>query len=274
VLRYKARLLPGSLAHIAAANRQKGALLHRLMEQFFADPGIDWRTADQASVGRWLAAQFPCLLAEEGANYLLPGKQREAQALQETASRAAWSLLTQLRAAAVVSVRMEQPETGAFCGGRLGGRIDMLIMASGGREAVVDLKWGSFRHRCAELRDNAQLQLAVYAKLRRDATGQWPSQAYFILDEGRLASQDKGFFPGAQVCEPARGTGGTPALWLAFERTWAWRRAQLDQGRIEVIVERTTPDADSAPPDDALPIAEPNERFDDYSQLVGWPEEA
>lgn len=270
VLRYKARLLPGVVATWQDRSRLLGTILHQLFERLFAADDLDWRTADEPTVGGWVAHRLPRLLAEEGATLLLPGARREAEALQATARRAAWALIRQLRGAGVTAVRVEVPGRVPFWGGILTGQIDLLARRSDGREAVVDLKSSGFKYRCDELRRNEQLQLAVYAALRRDAAAAPPAEAYFVLDEARLAAQSDDYFPRAWVCAPAGGAG-TPALWGAVEATWAWRRGQLDRGLIEVNVSATEPDEASLPPAGGLGIAAANDDFDDYARLAGWP---
>jgi hypothetical protein len=274
VLQHEARILPGSLGRVIGGNLQKSTLLHHLFEELFADAGPGWRTADEATVTGWIAGRLPRLLAEEGANYLLPGARREAEALQAVGQRAAWALIEQLRAAGAASVGMEVTGQGSFCGGALVGKIDMLVTDRDGREAVVDLKWSGIKYRRDELRRNEQLQLAVYASLRREATSRWPSEAFFVLDDARLLAQSDRFFPHASVCAPPEASAGTAALWAAFETTWTWRRAQLDQGLIEINVEGTEPDEASVPREGALAVAAPRDAFDDYVRLTGWPEDA
>ena len=274
VLNHKARLYPGSLAKIGEDNRQKGALLHRLFEWLFTSQELDWRSVDQPELQGWVDAHFPVLLEQEGANFLLLGKAREAEELRLIAVSAAWALIGHLRTAKSKAVRMEEFAEGHFCGGRLAGRIDMLVSGPAEREAVLDLKWGWFKYKCGELRENRQLQLAVYAVMRKQATAKWPEQAYYILDEARMAVQNNKFFEKASVCAPTEEYANTPTLWVAFEETWKWRREQLDAGRIELNVEGTEPDESSLPPDRALPVAEASDRFDDYVVLTGWPEGA
>jgi len=274
VLNHKARLFAGSLAKIGEGNRQKGALLHRLFEWLFTSQDIDWRTVDNLALQGWVDDYFPVLLEQEGANFLLLGKAREAEELRMTAVKAAWALIEHLRNASSEAVRMEESAEGVFCGGRLAGRIDMLVSGPAEREAVLDLKWGWFKYRCEELKDNRQLQLAVYAVMREQSTTNWPDQAYFILDEARMAVQNNNYFNNASVCAPEEEYANTQTLWVAFEETWKWRRTQLDAGRIELNIEGTEPDEQSVPPEGALPVADASDRFDDYIVLTGWPEGA
>ena len=272
VLRYKGRLRPAALSRIDDGSRQRGNLLHRFFERLFGPGGFPWKTADRKALAAWIEEAFPQLLVEEGANFLLPGRLKDRQELLETAQRTASTLLEHLRAAKVVAVELEKGVEGSFVGGELTGYIDMLLTNAKGEEAVLDLKWGSGSYRQKELKENRALQLALYARLRKSGK-RWPAQGYYILSEGRLLAQDRDFFPDAEVCSAAEGESAA-SLWLAFEKTWKWRRAQLDKGLIEVTVTGTEADKDSVSPTGALEVGEHNDRFNDFAALTGWPEGA
>lgn len=272
VLRYKGKLRPAALSRIDDGSRQKGNLLHRFFERLFGPAGFPWKTADRKALAAWIEEAFPLLLVEEGANFLLPGRLKDRQELLETTQRTAWTFLEHLRTAKVATVELEKWVEGAFVGGKLTGYIDMLLTNIKGEEAVLDLKWGGGSYKQKELKENRALQLALYARLRKSGK-RWPAQGYYILSEGRLLAQDRDFFPSAEVCAPAEGESAA-SLWLAFEKTWKWRRAQLDKGLIEVTVTGTEADKDSAPPTGALEVGEHNDRYNDFAALTGWPEGA
>ena len=151
VLNHKARLYSGSLAEIGEDNRQKGALLHRLFEWLFTSQELDWRSVDHPALQGWVDDYFPVLLEQEGANYLLLGKAREAEELRLIAVSAAWALIVHLREPIARRCAWRSLPKVSFCGGRLAGRIDMLVSGPEEREAVLDLKWGWFKYKCEEL---------------------------------------------------------------------------------------------------------------------------
>jgi len=167
---------------------------------------------------------------------------------------------------------MEKWVNGKFVGGNLCGAIDMLVKNQRGDEAVIDLKWSGGNYRRDELENNRHLQLAVYAAIRKEATGHWPEHAYFIISEARLLAQNSSFFTDAEICNTGDGED-TSALWESFEKTWKWRRSQLDEGLIELTVQGTTADENSVSPPGAIPIDEHNDKFNDYAALTGWTEE-
>ncbi len=271
VLKYKASLRSGTLVDIQDGNRQKGTLLHRLFENLFNDKNINWSSAQEKTITQWVQKELDLLLQQEGANYLLLGKSAEREELYEISKRAIWKLLTQLRAAKVTHVQTEKAVMGDFEGGELTGSVDLLVTAEDGKEAVIDLKWGGGNYRAKELEQNMHLQLATYAFMRKQRNT-WPAQAFFILSEGRFLSQNNDFFPKAEVCIPGEDGADVATLWLAFEKTWKWRRQQLDDGLIEITVTGTESDDVSTAPVDGLKIEECNDRFNDFATLTGWTE--
>ena len=94
---------------------------------------------------------------------------------------------------------METYHSTPFLSGTLNGYIDMLLTCADGSEKVLDMKWSYAKYRIEELKENRQLQLATYAYLRKKIanSGDWPPQAYFIIDGAQLLTQDEKSFPGS-----------------------------------------------------------------------------
>lgn len=281
VLRYKARLLPGSLLQnqIASEGRQHGNLMHRVAEYLFAQGAtIDWRTVSQEALNRWIDQRWEPLLRAEGANFLLPGRRAEAFRLRDGTARAMWRLIGSLRRAGVErAIPDVDPGTAASPVGHLRGKIDLEAERQDGSLAVVDLKAGGRERRTDELGDNVQLQLAVYGYLLRAARGgDWPEGAYFILKDSAMLAQGHGFFPNARLVPPKEPEGGLAACWERFVEVWRWRRGQMDGGWIEVPVEGTKPADDrgpeggSDPPYKAWAHNVKDPRYDDFVNLTGW----
>jgi RecB family exonuclease len=274
VLKYKARLEEGTLAELPAGNQLKGSLVHRLIEEFFAE-NAEWYKLHDKQIRQWLNAKISLLLEQEGAVLLGIGRTREREAFCQMADRALPALIGALKEAKVKNVAVESSQSGKFAGGKLTGYIDMLLADEGGREIVLDVKWGGYKYRMADLKNNTHLQLAVYAHLRKQAakSPEWPPQAYYVIEDAQILAQDNGTFPGA-VSYPADNGETTQNLWKRFEATWKWRRAQLDKGLIEAAVEGTEPDGNSVPPEDGLEFEDDYNRFNDYPVLTGWGEDA
>ena len=281
VLSYKAGLQSGPIASLRLqdAHRQRGTLLHRLLDLLLAAPSteINWLTASQEILERWIEGQWLRLLEQEGADLLLPGKRADAIALREMGKSALWELLQQLRRAdtAEAQANVKLPPA-MFVGGQIGGIIDLQVKNRQGRLAVVDLKSGGRDVRAQELKENRALQLAVYGYLlSKGDKGTWPEVAYYILHSRVLMAQNKAFFPDAYEITPV-STGGPPQCWKDFETVWRWRRQQVDQGWIEVTVTGTEPTSESTasgnstPPVEQWMAAEDADQYNDFDALTGW----
>jgi hypothetical protein len=285
VLNYKAGLQPGPIASLRLrdARRQRGTLLHRLVDLLLAAPPteINWLNTSRDDLEKWIEGQWLRLLEQEGADLLMPGKRADAVALREMGKAALWQLLQQLRKADVLEALSNvslPPAT--FVGGQIGGVIDLQVKNRKGRLAVVDLKSGGRKLREQELKENRALQLAVYGRLlSQGKKGTWPETAYYILQNRVLMTQDKGFFPDAYVVAPIYA-GGPPGCWKDFETAWDWRRQQFDQGWIEVTVAGTEPTSrsivqpESTPPVEQWMAPEDADKFNDFDALTGWRAEA
>ena len=100
------------------------------------------------------------------------------------------------------------------------------------------MKWGGKAY-ADKLANNRHLQLAIYGEIVRQRTGQWPRLAYFSFSTGELLATDRDYFPEARLVRKKDEVAdeGTAHLWQRFLVTWAWRRGQIDQGLIEVVLD-------------------------------------
>lgn len=273
LLRYVARIRPGSLANVSDGNQLKGSLAHRLYEEFLnAHHAIS--SIDPSMIALWVDKHIHPLLQQEGALLLEAGRQAECERFITQVQDSLTTLVEHLQSAAVVSVQMELWQEGRFAGGVLNGSIDLLATRADGTEAVIDIKWGGKKYRRDALLANNYLQLATYAQLRRDNGATVPpSLSYFIVVDATLLSLNHTFFPDADILVPADDES-TAAYWQRFEQSWHWRSAQFGRGLIEVTVSDTEPTEESQPGEDCLEIPEASDSFNDYSVLTGWGENA
>ena len=68
----------------------------------------------------------------------------------------------------------------------------------------------------------------------------------------------------------SQAEGATAALWEQAKATWRWRRAQIDKGVVELVVDGTEATDESAPPADAMVIEPLDARYNPYGHLAGW----
>jgi RecB family exonuclease len=174
-----------------------------------------------------------------------------------------------LQGAQAAALAAEQPLSGTFEGGGLTGAADLVVTRADGRAAVVDMKWTSRARAYREqLAKGRHLQLAVYAELLRQTTGQPPEVAYFMLRDGSLHAHDASFFPEARAATgPDAETA--EAVWQRLLLTWRWRQAQFARGEFEVVLEGVEETAESQPPEGALDIQPLYAGFNDYLVLAG-----
>lgn len=272
VLNYKARIRPGALAELGDGSLLKGSLAHVLFERFFSTHA-DIAAIDPGAAEKWARMSLVDLIQKCGAVLLTPGRQAEKEDFVATVVRALRELIGHLQSANVVQISMEASYQGRFCGGAMQGTIDMHATNANGETAVVDIKWGGFEYRRKTLTESAYLQLAVYAQLSHQQKKQWPVLGYFIIRDARMLVLESNYFPNA-VIELTENGESLLEFWQRAEKTWKWRREQLDQGLIEVTVTDTEPNTDSAAGEHGLLMPETFDKFDDYTVLTGWSAES
>jgi hypothetical protein len=264
-----AKLRSGSLLSLAEDFRLKGLLSHSLVERLC---GItNSLSMSDADFECWFNPAFDQLISEEGAVYLMPGRQAEKENLRQTLHRALQQLREILQAAKVCKAESERHLSGHFVGGLLGGDSDLILTNSDGTHAIIDMKWAGKTHR-TKLAENRHLQLAIYSELLRQETGQWSALAYFLFSQGKLLTRDDHWFPGINPVKN-QVDENTAQLWQRFLVTWKWRQAQFAQGLFEVVLEDSD-DADSNAPEDGLAIEVLNSKYNDCLHLAGWRQDA
>lgn len=273
VLKYPARLSPSSILDVSDGVLLYGNLSHHLVERYVQRP--DALTLSDQGFGQWFDPEFDALVAQEGAVLLMPGRQEELASLRRKLKVALQQLRQQLRTARVVSITAEEKLDGQFTGGAIGGSSDLLVTRDDGQQAIIDMKWGGTTY-ANKLAHNRHLQLVLYGEIVHQRTGRWPHLAYFSLSQGELLSIDQTFFPQARMVRQKDDVSdeGPAHLWQRFLVSWQWRRQQLDQGQIEVVLreeEDTSPD--EASPEDGLAPEVLNLSYNDYLTLAGWEED-
>jgi len=284
VLGRAARLSVGRSADLTSGSLLYGNLVHHLLQRFFtAFP--DWAHRPERDVETWLTTTVPVLIRQEGALLCSPGQRVVRERVQARLEYAFTRLLFNLRSAGIDTVTPEHYGEAQFADTTLRGYIDLLLRDRRGREIVLDVKWGGPGRRAEELETNRHLQLATYAYLCREAaraaptarttsagataSSTWPYHAYYIATTGNVLAHDATVFPHARA-HPTTDGETTAALWARVTAHYAWRRAQLAEGRIEVTAEGAEPDGASEPPQEALEASEGPSYYDRFTWLTGW----
>ncbi len=266
-LKYPARLKPSDLLAVTDGNRLYGNLAHRLIDRFFRTEGAQALRGD--ALKSWFSEQFAIVVVQEGAVLLMPGRRGDYERLHSALGHALEELQRQFMAAGIDVVEPERELAGQFPGGDLEGTADLVVRNKSGRQAIVDMKWAGATVHQDRLAKKRHLQLALYAELLRQETGAWPQVSYFMLEASRLLAPDRGFFPEAQPVQSGIGDT-TPQLWNQFVAAWNWRRSQIDEGMIEVVIDGIEPTPESVGPPNALTPEELPESYNEYRWLAGW----
>lgn len=269
VLKYPAALNTSSILDVSEGVLLYGNLSHHLVERYVVEPFA--LTQADSAFDAWFDAAFETLISQEGAVLQMPGRQEELASFQRKLRKAMHQLRSQWRAAKVVSVRSEERLEGQFVGGNISGYGDLLVVREDGEQAIIDMKWGGKAY-ADMLANNRHLQLAIYGEIVRQRTGQWPRLAYFSFSTGELLATDRDYFPEARLVRKKDEVAdeGAAHLWQRFLVTWAWRRGQIDQGLIEVVLDE---EGDTEPPEEGLVLEVLNTRYNDYLKLAGWGDE-
>lgn len=265
-LGYPAQLKPSVLLDLPGDFQLLGTLAHRTVEQFYRNPeAISW-SSDR--VGEWFDQHCDRIIEEEGAVLLMRGRRADREAFRLRFRRSLARLHGFLQAAGATNVEPEKALEADTSLGMLKGSSDLLVTLAGGRRALIDMKWaGNTKYR-KKLQEQTHTQLAIYARLVAKNTSAWPAVAYFILRDPELLTTADGVFP---EVTPIRVTGSSTALvWERIMATWAWRRAQIEAGRLEVVLEATESTEESEPPAGTLAIETLDSRYNPFMHLAGW----
>jgi hypothetical protein len=182
--------------------------------------------------------------------------------------------LSELLVGSGLSVAGVEVATVARWGERdLEGRLDLLLRRADGGDAVLDLKWGRQTYRDL-LESGLAIQLAVYATVRRLATGaaELPMAAYFSLSRGEFLATESGPFLGVRTLAGPK----LSETWAKLEKTVGLVERSLAAGEVPVTgVRRSVSLLDAA----RVPQAEQPQYLDvrlqaactycDYSTLCG-----
>ena len=172
VLEYQAKLKPAEALALKSGPLALGNVAHRAVQEFLGGAA--------GEIGRVLDK----VLAEEGAVFLLPGREADLALLRLEIEGAAKKLSGLLEEHGLKVLGFEEVLEGETELGRVRGRLDVYLEEKGGGKQILDLKY-SLR-KSAKYRDllaeGAAVQLAVYRRMAGGSAG----AAYFSLRDGVL----------------------------------------------------------------------------------------
>lgn len=269
-LNYPAQLKPSAFLEVPGDFTLLGSLAHRVVEQLYRQAdAISWPVE---RVRQWFDHSVPRIVREEGAVLLMSGRRADLEAFRLRFRRSVAELHHILQSAGTTLVEPEKSLAGDTPLGSLRGSSDLLVTLAGGRQVIIDMKWGGNKKYREKLNDQTHIQLAIYARLVERNTSTWPAVAYFILRRPEMLTTAENVFPGVNPIAVAGAS--TALLWERITSTWQWRRTQIEAGALELVMEGLEPTDRSVPPDGALPIEALDPRYNPFVHLAGWDAEA
>ena len=270
VLQYKAKLEASKILSISDGFLMNGNLAHKLVESYYRQTNA--LSTKDAQFDAWFEVNFDKILEEEGATLLMLGNRSSSERLKLALKEAMKTLRAALKKSGIKKVTPELEMTGAYAGGKLKGYADLVLKNGKGQSAILDMKWSGLTKYRGKLENNSHLQLAIYANLVKQNNGAgWPHVAYFILQNAQIITEKDGFFQSAALVTKAANEY-TEHLWDRFLHTWKWRKDQVENGKIEVALDKLEGNADSVPPANAMDMEYLNETYNDFLNLAGWSE--
>jgi len=238
VFRHHIKLRASGILSVVDGNALLGNLAHRFIEEMFAQ---NWQQWNKADLERWMDEQAPVLLRKEGASLLMYGREPERVAFVKRMKNAAWSLMRLLLDNRWSVAGAEEDLDGVFDGVTLRGRADLLLERPDGERAIVDMKWSGAGRYQELLRNQEDLQLALYAYLAaEEGRLPLPHTAYFIIDRGQVLARNEKAFREARPPAPDLDHQAVyRAMYERISATLRWRISQLSEGEIEIRCEQT-----------------------------------
>lgn len=272
VFRYKTRLIKSSILSVVKDRTLLGNLAHRFFEQLLKQDVTQW---NKAQVEQWIDEQSKRMFTQEGASLLMYGREPEKVNFLNRLKYAAWSLISILQNNNWQVQDTEMDVVGKFLDLEIRAKAD-LVLKRGKEVAIVDLKWRGISHRESMIRNQEDLQLALYSKLI-DEPDNWAHTSYFIIEKGKLIARNTQAFQEANPIQPdADHTAVHEAILKKMEKTYQWRQQQIENGWIEVRCDQTKHSIEAILESlnlpsvsmDLLEMKNSSAPFDDYKTLI------
>ena len=269
LFRYHIRLRKSSILSIVKDSTLQGNLAHRFFQNLLLIPGLsNW---SKAEVDQWIEREAERLLHREGAVLLMYGKEAERKRFLKRLKFAAWSLVNLLQNNQWRVEATELGLEGSFGGVQLNARAD-LVLSREAEQTVLDLKWRGGLRRELMIKNEEDLQLALYAHLLPLSTEKVHT-AYFIMENGRLIARDRSAFKDITPISPdVNPIDVRERILKKMETTLHWRLEQIRQGEVEIRCTPTLAGLDSHyAQEDLLSLLEMKTEdapFDDYRTLI------
>jgi ATP-dependent helicase/nuclease subunit B len=269
VFLHKAKLRKSPILSIVKENTLKGNLAHRFFELVLQEDFKDWT---REKVTEWVNEHSRRLLRSEAATLLMYGYEPERVQLLRQINYAIWTMMTNLTRNNWRVEATEKDLAGKFGDTPVRGKADLVLLRGANERCVVDLKWSGHGYRERLLRSGEDLQLVLYSRLLT-ANDDWAHTAYYIMENARLLARNNAAFLDVKPLMPDVDAFALNAsIYQKMEKTYAWRMAQIEKGRLEIRTAFTAKELEEhygAELLDVLEMKSEDGRFDDYRSLIG-----
>ncbi|MCH2043952.1 MAG: PD-(D/E)XK nuclease family protein [Saprospiraceae bacterium] len=281
-----AELNKSAILSVVKERTMLGNLAHTVFELLFEEiqeAGEPW---NKQRVQAWVEQEVPPLFEREGAVLLMYGKEPERINFLNQLKRATWALVRAIHENKWKIKAIEHKLEGNFVDQAVTGILDLVLEREGPKGvqelAVVDLKWGGLSHRKELIKNQEDLQLVLYSNLLVATEGKnhlqrpWASTAFFIIDQAKLIARTNDAFQEAEAIDAdAQVNEINHGILKRMQTTYAWRMAQVEEGKIEIRTEQTLEqleeELNQLPMEqvlDMLEMKQENAHFDHYRILV------
>ena len=256
IVRYQAGLRPASAVSLKSGPLNLGSIGHRVIQTFL-----------DKTVTENIETVLEEILTEEGALYLLPGREDALTRLRLEITDAAEKISRFIADGGFNIIGFERKISEVTELGKIGGYLDILLEGKDNHRLIIEMKYafrGGKKYR-KMLEDGAAIQLAVYRRLAGPDT----DAAYFSLKDGQLLTLEGTDLPGGQrIAGPALAE-----VWSAL--TEAVETVLGKQFRRSLCAARgIIPDDVTAPdpyePDGIFEDLPNSCKYCDYSALCGY----
>lgn len=273
VFQYKLGLYKADSLEMVDDKRLYGNLAHRLFEQLFKNPSY-WNE-NESFIQQWLNESIPLLFEQEGSTLLLYGKEPERVALLRKLTYGLLTFVQIMKRSGWEPEAVEKKLSGQFCDIDITGYAD-LILKRGKDRAVIDLKWSGKSYRTDLLKNNEDLQLALYhSLLNQNGDYNHVYTGFYIIESAFLISRNMEVFTDSQITESLENPETTYANILSkMSNTFYWRKDQLANGKIELRNKQNSKLLDENYGSillNFLELKKEDSKFDDFKTLVNLP---
>ena len=263
-----AKLRKTHLLHTLHESTQKGNIAHRFFEVFLKETRAGWTREtlftfiDQISIR---------IFKEEGANYLLYGQEPDRISFLEKVKNAAWHFYRIMQENKWEIRDIETSIKGNFEGIAFNAIPD-LVLKNGQDLIVIDFKWGGEQKRRNEIRNAADIQLALYSLFLQEGAANIHTY-YYIIEKRVILGRN------IELLTGSKGNAGQldgdihSDILRKISTTLDWRKKQFQDGLIELRTKKTAPLLDAFYGEvqldqDILEMKNEDDIFDDYHGLL------